>query len=248
MLAAIRAAFGDVVTLIEVTTVPADEPGHIQVRDDGRSARETYGIQGEGAVLIRPDGYIAYRSEPTDLPSLLRQLATMLKPIDASAVPAAPEPTARDAGLSKAVIALGMAAVIAGGVALVRAKRLPATIEGPAAKPALGLAALFAVSGASKLAGTPAMRKSFRQWGYPPGFIQLVGVWEVAGALGLIRAGTRAPAGASLATLMTGAAATHLKAGERSHVARAVALLGSVALVGHLAHKGNAGGIEGTSD
>lgn len=124
LLATTRAAFGDVVALIEVTSVPAQEPGHIQVRDDGRSARQAYGIHGEGAVLIRPDGYIAYRSEPTDLPSLLRQLATMLKPVDTTTIPVASRSAAENASLSKAMVALGAAAVIAGGVAMVRAKRL----------------------------------------------------------------------------------------------------------------------------
>lgn len=230
LLEAVRRAFGNVVTLIEVTAVPSEEPGLVRVRDDGQSAREAYGIAGEGAVLIRPDGYIAYRAEPVDEPFLLRQLATMLKPTNAAAIPAAPE-AAESAGPPKALLALGAAAAIAGGVALFRAKRLPEPVEGPVAKPALGLAALFALSGASKLAGASAMRKSFRDWGYPPGFMQAVGLWELAGAIGLSRTRTRPQAGAALATLMAGAAATHVKAGERSHVPPALALLAAAALI-----------------
>jgi uncharacterized membrane protein YphA (DoxX/SURF4 family) len=78
--------------------------------------------------------------------------------------------------------------------------------------PAL-LSLLFVVflgSGAAKLLMLPFEVAAFERWGYPLWFMLLIGVLEVAGALGLCLPRLRRWAAPALSALMLGAIATHL--------------------------------------
>ena len=72
------------------------------------------------------------------------------------------------------------------------------------------LAALFAIQGCMKLAGSPAWISRFKAWGYPDHFYLAVGAVEFLGAVALLvprltRLGTGV-----LIVVMVGATATHL--------------------------------------
>lgn len=71
------------------------------------------------------------------------------------------------------------------------------------------LAAIFAVSGIAKLAALPFEVEAFARWGYPPAFMYVTGVLEVAGAIGLLIRALSALASVCLLGLMLGAVATH---------------------------------------
>ncbi|MGE0232227.1 MAG: DoxX family protein [Flavobacteriaceae bacterium] len=72
------------------------------------------------------------------------------------------------------------------------------------------LAAIFLFSGGAKLAGLDFEVRAFERWGYPPAFMYLTGVLEVAGAIGLFVKPLKALAAACLALLMIGAVGTHM--------------------------------------
>ncbi|WP_290888147.1 DoxX family protein [Arenimonas sp.] len=72
------------------------------------------------------------------------------------------------------------------------------------------LALVFAASGIAKLLSLPFEVEAFARWGYPPYFMYLTGVLEVAGAIGLLVRRVSALAALCLAGLMLGAIATHL--------------------------------------
>src|SRR5262249_54118791 len=94
------------------------------------------------------------------------------------------------------------------------------------------LAAAFVLVGTSKLTGLSAVRWSerFAHWGFPARASLLVGVLEVLGGVGLLVARSRRAAAAALASLMVGAAATHLVNGEPFRVIPPL-VLGSLAFV-----------------
>jgi putative oxidoreductase len=77
---------------------------------------------------------------------------------------------------------------------------------------AIALAAAFVAVGVSKLEGISAMRWSerFRGWGYPANASYLVGVFEIAGGLGVLFPRWRRAASLTLGALMIGALCTHL--------------------------------------
>lgn len=72
------------------------------------------------------------------------------------------------------------------------------------------LAAQFAVGGVLKLAADPQMTTMFDDIGGGPGLRVLVGVCEVAGAVGLLVPGLARWAAIGLAALMTGAVVTNV--------------------------------------
>lgn len=223
----VRDRFGDGhVSLIEIAAEAGGEgePHHMRLRDDGHATRRAYGIADGGLVLIRPDGHIGFRSQPAAPAALLEHLTLVLRPSPGTAPPPALPPG--KAKPLRAAVALGGAAALAGTIALVRARQLSDSLAGPTAKPALAVAALFGLAGAAKLLGARPPRADFRRWGFPPGALQGVGLWELAGAAALSRVATRARGGAALAALMTGAVGTHLRAKEYPRALPALGLLG----------------------
>jgi 2-polyprenyl-6-methoxyphenol hydroxylase-like FAD-dependent oxidoreductase len=71
--AALSADFGDV---IDTYVVNGEEsPGARVVQDPKRELHRRYGATSESLYLIRPDGYVGFRSRPADLAALREQLA-----------------------------------------------------------------------------------------------------------------------------------------------------------------------------
>lgn len=77
----------------------------------------------------------------------------------------------------------------------------------------LAAAALF-VAGIAKF-GNEGWARSFAHWGYPPGFVLVIGAAEALGALCLLVPRLASYAAAFLGVIMLSAAATHLVHHER---------------------------------
>ena len=75
--------------------------------------------------------------------------------------------------------------------------------------PTVLLGLLFVMQGVMKLAALPVWIDRFRDYGYPGGFIFVVGVAELAGALLLFVPRTARFGGLLLGVVMLGAAGTH---------------------------------------
>jgi uncharacterized membrane protein YphA (DoxX/SURF4 family) len=84
------------------------------------------------------------------------------------------------------------------------------------------LAVLFILASSGKLTGNPQVVEMFEGWGYPAAFMLLIGVLELAGAVGLLIPKTAGHAAMGLIGLMIGAAATHIAAGEGLQVLRPI--------------------------
>jgi putative oxidoreductase len=83
----------------------------------------------------------------------------------------------------------------------------------------IGLVAVgFLLAALGKLTG--AAGPMFESWGYPSWFATLIGVLELAGAIGLLVPKTTRYAVFGLTLLMLGAAYTHVSNGEASQLAR----------------------------
>lgn len=219
LLTTVRRCFGDGFSMIEVNDAPGgDGDGYTRVRDDRFRTREAYGCRAEGVFLIRPDGYLAFRSQPVDTDALLRQIETMVLPTDT--VPAKTTVTA-SATPVRAILSLGAAAVVT-SVVLGRTRQSPTDGKTPAR--ALALAAIYAASSTAKLATAPNMRAAFDEWRFPPGAMPAIGVWELATASALLMPQTRAKAGTAAAALMVGAALTHVRSRQWRGLLGAVAL------------------------
>jgi putative oxidoreductase len=80
------------------------------------------------------------------------------------------------------------------------------------------LAVFFTMMGLPKLLGLGGWAGRFATWGYPPSFVILVGVAELAGAVMVLIPRLAILGGALLAVIMLGAAATHLLHGETVRV------------------------------
>jgi putative oxidoreductase len=80
------------------------------------------------------------------------------------------------------------------------------------------LAVFFTMMGLPKLLGLGGWAGRFATWGYPPSFVILVGVAELAGAVMVLIPRLATLGGALLAVIMLGAAATHLLHGETVRV------------------------------
>lgn len=88
---------------------------------------------------------------------------------------------------------------------------------------AVTLALAFLASAAGKLTG--AATQMFARWGYPRWFATLVGLFELAGAVGLLIPGATRYTILGLTLLMLGASYTHLANHEGIQVLRPVIFL-----------------------
>lgn len=86
------------------------------------------------------------------------------------------------------------------------------------------LALVFLASGAAKLAGLEFEVVAFERWGYPIGFMYLIGVVEVAGGIAVLLGRTSALASLGLAAMMIGAMATHVVHAEWAMLGAAAVL------------------------
>ena len=80
------------------------------------------------------------------------------------------------------------------------------------------LAAWMTVAGIPKLMGPEEMLQSFDKWGYPYWFMYVVGVGEIAIAIGIFIPKIRVLAVGLLAVIMLGAAVTHAMNDEVSQM------------------------------
>lgn len=87
------------------------------------------------------------------------------------------------------------------------------------------LALVFAASGGAKLLALPFETEAFARWGYPLAFMYVIGVLELAGAVGLLVPRLSALAAFCLSALMLGAIGTHLRHGEWAMAVLALAIL-----------------------
>lgn len=72
------------------------------------------------------------------------------------------------------------------------------------------LSLAFLATGIMKLSGAEQVRQGFENWGYPVFFIYVIGLCEVAGAIGMWLRRFSYAAKVCLIILMAGAAGTHL--------------------------------------
>ena len=107
------------------------------------------------------------------------------------------------------------------------------------------LAVLFLLAASGKLTG--AATPMFAGWGYPAWFALLIGVAELAGAIGLLIPMTRRWAALGLILVMLGAVFTHLTNGEGAQVLRPLIFLGGLVAIWllHSRAPGGAGGQAG---
>ena len=100
----------------------------------------------------------------------------------------------------------------------------PRTVSGWILAILLALAFLLAAVGKLSGAATP----MFEGWGYPAWFATLIGVLELAGAIGLIVPKTTRWAILGLTAIMLGAVYTHFAGGEGVQVARPLVFLAAL--------------------
>lgn len=93
----------------------------------------------------------------------------------------------------------------------------------------VALAALYLLAALGKLTG--ASTPMFEAWGYPAWFAVLIGIAELAGAIGLLIPKTTRWAALGLAAVMLGAVFTHVTNGEGAQVLRPLIFLGGLAAV-----------------
>jgi uncharacterized membrane protein YphA (DoxX/SURF4 family) len=72
------------------------------------------------------------------------------------------------------------------------------------------LAFLFLCTGVAKLLGLPPTQQAFEHLAFPEHFALVVGVLEIAGAIGLLIPGLKFKAAVGLCGIMIGAVVTHL--------------------------------------
>ncbi len=102
------------------------------------------------------------------------------------------------------------------------------------------LAAAYGMAGLGKLTG--AATEMFAGWGYPAWFATLIGILELAGALGLLIPKTTRYAILGLTGIMLGAVYTHLANDEGMQVLRPVIFLVVLWLVWWLRRLPGSGG------
>lgn len=76
------------------------------------------------------------------------------------------------------------------------------------------LSGAFLLTGGMKLMASPDMASSFQRWGYPGGFMTVVGVVEVVAAALMLFPMTAFYGAMAIVTIMAGAAVTHVVHGE----------------------------------
>lgn len=105
---------------------------------------------------------------------------------------------------------------------------------------AVVLAALYLVAAVGKLSG--AADGMFAGWGYPAWFATVIGVAELAGAIGLLIPRFTRWAVIGLSAVMAGAAYTHLASGEGVELLRPLVFLAALWTVWWLRSASAAGG------
>jgi uncharacterized membrane protein YphA (DoxX/SURF4 family) len=103
------------------------------------------------------------------------------------------------------------------------------------------LAALYGFAGLPKIFGATEMAQQFAQWGYPAWFRVLIGLIEVAGAIGLLLPAVAFYAAGTLGAVMIGAIYTLFTAHDPSLPVPAVCLL-LLGAVAYLRRPGTASG------
>jgi putative oxidoreductase len=93
--------------------------------------------------------------------------------------------------------------------------------------------ALFVVLGSAKF-GDPSWVRKFADWGYPDGFYMVVGVFEIAGGLMVLVPRVASYGALVIATVMIGAALTHLVHGEMQRLSGPLMFLAIAAAVAWL--------------
>ena len=76
----------------------------------------------------------------------------------------------------------------------------------------------FAFFAFTKLTGSPEVVANFERWGYPHGFVYLIGAVEALGVLLLLSPRTAGYGAILLIGTMVGAVATHLMNGEAAYI------------------------------
>jgi len=100
------------------------------------------------------------------------------------------------------------------------------------------LAGFFLMAGVPKLQGASQTVRHFSEWGYSIGFMYLVGVIEVTGALGLLIPRVAGLSAIALAVIMLGAAATHAVHDEVNAVPIPLTLMALLGVVGYARREG----------
>ena len=95
----------------------------------------------------------------------------------------------------------------------------------------------YLMTGVMKLSGGELVRQSFENWGYPVFFIYVIGLCEVAGAVGLWLRRFSYAAKVCLILLMAGAAGTHLVFDTFTEALAPVILIVLIAVTLALHHK-----------
>lgn len=93
------------------------------------------------------------------------------------------------------------------------------------------LALAFVGSGAMKLTGNPELVANFARWGYPGGFIYVIGAVELIAAVGLLVPRLAGYAATGLVAVMVGAVGTHLLHAEWGPAIAPLVLLVGTTLV-----------------
>jgi uncharacterized membrane protein YphA (DoxX/SURF4 family) len=97
------------------------------------------------------------------------------------------------------------------------------------------VALVLLMAGVSKLAGAPEQVAGFEAWGFPPGFVTLVGALEVLGAILLVVPRSRLVGAAIVLPVMLGAVATHVLHDDAVHAPPAAVLAVFTGLAAFLA-------------
>jgi len=85
----VRKAYGDLIDIHLVCTDSIPEDLEIKefdkvLRDPDQLPRVLYGTQAEaGMILIRPDGYIGFQGETSDIDAVLKHISSYMSPHDA---------------------------------------------------------------------------------------------------------------------------------------------------------------------
>lgn len=98
------------------------------------------------------------------------------------------------------------------------------------------LGVYFVLTGVLKFAG-PEWVDMFRGWGYPDGFVYVVGVSEILLGIGVIIRRFRAISAAGLAVIMIGASATHMIHDSFSSSILTLVLLTFCSAIAYFSHR-----------
>lgn len=94
------------------------------------------------------------------------------------------------------------------------------------------LGIVFLTTGGLKIGGWEPMIESFLGWGYSVGFMYLIGILELAGAVMILAPRARFYGASLLSILMIGAAFTHIRAGQWTMLPAPIVMLILIGIVG----------------